>query len=87
LSDREKEILKALLLLKADGENRRVARRLAARKADPECSPGTYNKPVASLNRRGLVRCKKGPNGGIWLAPQGVTDAKALTSGRPAEKV
>jgi hypothetical protein len=83
LGDREKEILVALLLLKADSKRRRVSRAKAARKADPGCQPSTYNKPVSNLPKRGLVVSKRGPNGGIWLTPQGVREATALTTARP----
>jgi hypothetical protein len=78
LPEREQEILKALLLLKAEGKHRRVSRDKAARKADPECKPSTYNVHVRSLIKRGLLRSQKGPGGGIWLTPEGGAVAKSL---------
>ncbi len=83
--DRETEILKALLLLNAEGQHRRVSRPQAAHKADPQCKPSSYAHAVTSLARRGFVRSKKGPNGGIWLTPEGTKAAKELTTNRIPE--
>src|SRR5262249_3884897 len=78
LKEREREILSALLLLKADGERRRVSRNKAARKADPSCKPSSYNKAIASLVKKGYVASQTGPGGGIWLSPEGVCLAKTV---------
>jgi hypothetical protein len=83
LSDREKEILQALQVLKADGERRRVSRQKAARKTDPGCKPSTYNKAISSLVKRGFVESRSGPGGGIWLTPAGVVAAEALKGSKP----
>jgi hypothetical protein len=76
LPQREKDILKALLLLKALGRNRSVTREKAVRKVDPACRPASYNKAVARLKRRGLIdTCKRV---GIWLLPAGKAAGEAL---------
>src|SRR5262245_113735 len=80
--EREDEILRALLLLKADGNHRRVSRLQAARKADPECKPSSYNKAIASLAQKGFIKSRVGPRGGIWLTPEGVSRAKGMTNPR-----
>jgi hypothetical protein len=79
LKERENEILHALLLLKAEGERRRVSREKASKKADPACKTSSYNRAIASLVKRGFVESQKGPTGGIWLTSEGVSAAKALT--------
>lgn len=76
--EREREILVALLLLGAVTERRRVSRRKAARKADSDTVVSIYNRPIAALGKRGLLCSKKGPNGGIWLTPNGKTAAQSL---------
>jgi hypothetical protein len=80
LQERENDILRALLMLKAESNRRSVSRSRAAIKVDPACKPSSYNKAVASLVAKGLVKSKKGPNGGIWLTPDGVSAAKAVGS-------
>jgi hypothetical protein len=80
LGEREHEILRALLLLKAEGERRRVSRKKAARKADAGCNPSSYNKAIASLVGKGFVKSRTGPGGGIWLTPEGASFAKAIAS-------
>jgi hypothetical protein len=83
LQERENHILRALLMLKAESKRRSVSRIRAARKADPACKASSYNKAVASLVGKGLVKSKRGPNGGIWLTPDGVSAATALGSACP----
>jgi hypothetical protein len=83
LQERENDILRALLMLKADGKRRSVPRFRAARRVDPACKASSYNKAVASLVAKGLVNSKRGPNGGIWLTPDGVSAATALGPSSP----
>jgi hypothetical protein len=80
LIEREKEILHSLLHLKAEGERRRVSRDQAARKADPASKASSYYQAIASLARKGLICSRRGPNGGLWLTPEGVSAAKLLTT-------
>src|SRR5262249_31524359 len=49
MADREEDILVALSRLNANGQRRRVSRRKAALKADPGCTPSSYNKAIAAL--------------------------------------
>jgi hypothetical protein len=83
LTDRQQEILVALLRLNAVGEHRRVSRAKASRKADSSTPVSTYNRPIATLADHGLIRSKKGPTGGIWLTPEGETVAKSLQGNPP----
>jgi hypothetical protein len=78
LTEREHEILQALLILKATGKKRSVSRHRAAKKADPAAKPASYNKAIASLVAKELVESKPGPGGGIWLTPAGVQAAESL---------
>lgn len=79
LPEREQEILGALQLLDAKTERRRVSRLQAARKADSHTAPSTYFHPIASLVKRGLIHCKKGPAGGIWLTSNGQAVGQSLS--------
>ena len=85
LNEREREILRALVLVHADAERRSVARLKAARKADPACPASSYNQAVASLVKKKLVGSKRGPRGGIWLTPMGLSAANTLAN-RPSTK-
>jgi hypothetical protein len=87
LNEREQEILKALVLLKATGERRRVSRDDAAKKADPASRPSSYYHAIAALGKRGLIKTRKGPNAGIWLLPAGISAADTLQSNLPTKKV
>jgi hypothetical protein len=78
LSEREGELLCALLQLHAVGERTAVPRAKASKRADASAKPSASNHSVAALVKRGLVASKKGPNGGIWLTPAGEAAAKAL---------
>ena len=85
LKEREKEVLRALLALKADSERRAVSRLQVARKADRHSPRSSYNKAIAGLSPKGLIKTRRGPNGGVWLTAKGVSAAKALEP--PAEMV
>ncbi len=76
--EKQADILKALAVLKAAGVRRRVSRQEAAAKVDPAANPRSYFKAIAALVREGLVRSRSGPNGGIWLTPQGVAATPPL---------
>jgi hypothetical protein len=78
LKDREKEVLRAMLILKATSKLKARPRLQVARKADPGSPPSSYFKAIASLTKNGLAESKKGPNGGVWLTSEGVSAAKAL---------
>jgi hypothetical protein len=80
LNEREEKILRALLRLGAAGERTRVPRRRAAREAEPEDKPASFNHTFVSLGERGLVCSRTGPGGGIWLTKEGMAAAKALAS-------
>jgi hypothetical protein len=78
LVEREREILQALLILKATGKRRSVPRRKAAKQVDPAAKSASYNKAVASLVEKKLVESKAGPRGGIWLTPAGMQLAESI---------
>jgi hypothetical protein len=42
--------------------------------------PGTYNRDFAALVKRGYLQSEEGPKGGVWLTPQGKTEAERLRS-------
>jgi hypothetical protein len=87
LNEREQDILKALLLLRATGKKRGVSRDQAAKKADSASPPSSYYRAVAELRKRGLIATSRGPNAGIWLLPKGMSAAEALESKPPPQKV
>jgi hypothetical protein len=76
LSNREQEILQALLLLGADSPRRRQSVWQTTRSVDRSAKPNSYKGQVASLVERGLVESQKGPGGGIWLTSQGKSRAE-----------
>jgi hypothetical protein len=78
LSERQKDLLRALLRLKAVGPRSRVSVEKAAMKVDPAGKSGSYKNPISALARLGLVQSKKGPGGGIWLTASGKAEAEQL---------
>jgi hypothetical protein len=78
--ERKNDILRALLMLKAVSERRRVSRKRAAMKADPGCRPASYSKTISALATDKLVQTLRGPGGGIWLTSEGLTAAQALAA-------
>ena len=78
ISERENEILRALLMLGATNKKMRVSRLKAARRVDPDCIASSYNWAIASLSKKGLIQSRQGPGGGIWLTTEGITVATAL---------
>jgi hypothetical protein len=70
LSSHQKEVLIALLELKAFESDRRVSTDEMTRKAaGPAAGSDSFKSPVASLVAAGLVASKEGRGGGIWLTP------------------
>jgi hypothetical protein len=71
LGEREKEILQALLLLKAVGKRTRVSRQNVAKRVRPGLKASTAGHAISSLVKRGPVDSLRGQTGGVWLTPEG----------------
>lgn len=78
LSDREAEVMKALLLLNAIGKRTRTSRSKVAKKVAPARKPSTFGHVISALVKRGFLESHTGNQGGIWLTPEGLTVARQL---------
>jgi hypothetical protein len=64
----EEDVLAALKQRGADSARRRVSIRQIETTVDPSRKPGFCKKPVAALVKKGKLKSRKGPGGGVWLA-------------------
>jgi hypothetical protein len=79
LSEHQREVLLALLQLKAfDSDSRATTETTAGKAAGPRADPEAFKAPVSGLKQLGLVGSKEGRGGGIWLTPPGKARALAL---------
>jgi hypothetical protein len=78
LTDRQCLILETMLEHEVTSERRRQTRAAIVRLVNRTHKPQNYNRDFAALVKRGLLRAREGPGGGIWLTPAGQTEATRL---------
>jgi hypothetical protein len=79
LSQRQYDILQALLELHAtSADKRRPTMDIAKRAEGIEADPEGYKQPIAELATLGFVSTKEGRGGGCWLTAKGRAVAEQL---------
>jgi len=78
LSQRQQEILLALLELRAFNEDFLQSTESVSKRASGVADPEAFKAPVAALVRAGFLSSKGGRAGGIWLTPAGHRRAEEL---------
>ncbi len=72
LTDRQRDILLALLRLETfDADSRRTTEAIAKAAEGPHAKPANFKAPLAELARLMLTNSKSGAKGGIWLTDRG----------------
>jgi hypothetical protein len=80
LTDRQEMILATMLEHGITSERRRETRRAIVGKINRKHNPQNYNRDFAELVRRGHLKSREGPDGGVWMTPQGKAAAERLHS-------
>jgi DNA-binding IscR family transcriptional regulator len=78
LSDRQYNILQAMLELKAVTADGRRSTAEIASIAEGRVDPARLKGPIADLEKRGLIGTKTGAGGGCWLTAKGFQIAQKL---------
>lgn len=83
LTERQREVLQALLELDAVSQaQRRNTAEIASRVNGPTASPDNFKQPIADLSRRKLIDTKTGSGGGCWLTDLGRALAVEIAGGK-----
>jgi hypothetical protein len=87
LSDRQYNILVAMLELKAfTAESRATTDGIAEKAEGPTASPEQFKRPVSGLRRRRLLDSKTGRDGGCWLTDKGRQLAELIKKRRDEKR-
>lgn len=81
LSERQENILQAMLEMNATTErDRATTGRIAVKAEGPNASPEQFKRPIADLKAKKLADSRTGREGGSWLTDKGLAVAEILTS-------
>jgi len=80
LTDRQRHILETMSEWEITSERRRKTRADVVKRINRTHKVSSYNKDFAALVKRGYLKSREGPRGGVWLSPKGKTEAKRLRS-------
>jgi hypothetical protein len=78
LTDRQMLILETMLEHEITSDKRRKNRQAIVRKVNRTHNWRTYSRDFAALVKLGYLKSREGPHGGMWLTPQGMTEAVRL---------
>jgi hypothetical protein len=80
LTDRQELILETMLEHQITSERRRENRQAIVRKINPRHKWQNYGRDFAALVKSGFLKSREGPEGGVWMSPQGKAQAESLRS-------
>jgi hypothetical protein len=74
-TDRQKLMLETMLAMEATSEAMRQPQEAIVKGIHPKHDPNNYKRDFGILHKHGLTESIRGPDGGVWLTGQGISQA------------